>query len=100
MGKTVIWSRPALQHTKEIHEYILEDSSSLEIADRVVDKLFSSSDILSEQPEIYPKDKYTVNNDGSYRAYEILRYRIAYRVLKDKVRILRVRHTSREPLKY
>lgn len=100
MGKKVIWSRPAIGHTEEIHTYILEDSDSLETADRVVDKLFGSSDILSERPEIYPKDKYKKDNDGSYRAYEVLRYRIVYRVLDDTIRILRVRHTSREPLDY
>ena len=100
MGKEVIWSRPAIRHTEEIHAYILEGSDSLETADRVVNKLFDSSDILSERPEIHPGDKYKKDNDGSYRAYEVLRYRIAYRILNDKVRILRVRHTSREPLEY
>ncbi len=100
MGKKVIWARPAIDQTEEIHAYIIEDSGSLETADRVVDTIFDSSDILSERPEIYPKDKYKKDNDGSYRAYEVLRYRVAYRVLKDTVRILRVRHTSREPLEY
>jgi plasmid stabilization system protein ParE len=49
---------------------------------------------------MHPPDKFKLNNTGNYRAYEIYSYRIAYRILKDKVRILRVRHTSREPLKY
>lgn len=100
MGKEVIWSRPAIRQTEEIHAYILEDSDSLETADRVVKKIFDSSDILSERPEIYPMDKYKKDNDGSYRAYEVSRYRIAYRILNHQVRILRVRHTSREPLEY
>ena len=100
MGKEVIWSRPAIRHTEEIHAYILEDSGALETADKVISKLLDSSKILSERPDFFPRDKYKKDNDGSYRAYEILRYRIAYRILKNKVRILPVRHTSREPLEY
>ncbi|MBS1566856.1 MAG: type II toxin-antitoxin system RelE/ParE family toxin, partial [Bacteroidetes bacterium] len=45
-------------------------------------------------------DKYKTNNDGSYRAFEKHRYRIVYRFGNNIIRVLRVRHTSREPLNY
>ena len=100
MGKIVIWSKLALKHTEEIHEYVLENSKSLRIADDLIDKILTSSEVLSNQPELYALDKFKALNNGNYRAYEIFHYRISYRVLKDKIRILRVRHTSREPLKH
>jgi plasmid stabilization system protein ParE len=100
MGKVVIWSEPSLQHLSLIHGYILKESGSLTTADNVIDKIIKSTQILSNQPKINPPDKFKLNNNGDYRAYEIYSYRIAYRILLNKVRILRIRHTSQEPLKY
>ena len=51
-------------------------------------------------PERYPPDKYKDENDGNYRAFELHRLRVAYFVGRDVIRILRVRHTSREPQGY
>jgi len=55
---------------------------------------------LASQPEMHRLDKYRNNNDGTFRAYEIYRYRIAYRVTEGQVIILRVRHSSMEPDTY
>ena len=100
MGKVITWSKLALKQVESIHEHILEESGSLTTADKVINKILTSSQVLSDQPAMHPPDKFKLNNTGNYRAYEVYSYRIAYRILKDKVRILRVRHTSREPLKY
>ena len=100
MGKIVVWSKLALKQAKKIHARILKDSKSLNVADKVINKLLTSSDILESHPEIYSLDRFKTNNDGTYRAYEIYSYRISYRILKDKIRILRVRHTRREPFNY
>ncbi len=51
-------------------------------------------------PEYYSPDKYKLDNDGSYRAFEKHRYRIAYRYTKNTIRILWVKHTSMEPKTY
>jgi plasmid stabilization system protein ParE len=85
---------------KAIHEYILEDTLSLEIADSVVNALFDSSEVLKTQSELYALDNLKLNNDGSYHAYSKYSYRISYRVIEDNVQILRVRHTSRHPFMY
>ncbi len=100
MGKKIIWAKSALKQAEAIHQYILEDSQSLKIADKVINTLFDSTEILEDQPEVYPLDNLKLNNDGSYRAYTKYSYRISYRIMKDTMRILRVRHTSRKPLKY
>lgn len=62
----------------------------------VLDKIES----LASRPEKFPPDKFKVNNDGSYRAFELHRLRVAYYVGEEVIRILRVRHTSREPKNY
>ena len=49
---------------------------------------------------MYPLDKYRKNNDGSIRAFEKYSYRVAYQITKTEIRILRIRHTGREPLSY
>lgn len=53
-------------------------------------------------PMRYPADKLRLDGDASFRAVELRRYRISYLVdeAAGKVIIVRVRHTSREPLGY
>jgi len=100
MGKKVIWSKQALEQTKAIHKYILDTSKSVSIADRVVEILFDSTQILSFQSDLFELDKFKKNNDGSYRAYTKFSYRVSYRIQNDTIRILRIRHTSRDPLEF
>jgi plasmid stabilization system protein ParE len=97
MGKEVIWSPKALGQLESIHSYVFERSKSLQIADKLINEIFDSSDILGAQPEMFHLDKYKTNNKGNYRAYEINGYRITYRITKLDVRIIRARHASRDP---
>jgi plasmid stabilization system protein ParE len=98
MVKKVIWSHAAMQQLAKAYEYILRDS--YQNAQKVKTDILASTKTLSSYPEIYPLDKYRTNNDGSFRAYEIHRYRIAYRVTEKEIIITRVRHTSMDPLPY
>jgi plasmid stabilization system protein ParE len=41
-----------------------------------------------------------LNNNGTYRAFEIYRYRISYLVKKEEVIVARIRHTSMKPEHY
>ena len=100
MGKKIIWSPTSLRQLEEVHEDILEVSKSLNIADRVVNDIMDSADVLSTQPEIYTLDENKLNNDGSYRSYEVRTYNVAYRILTDVIRIIRVRYSGKEPRKY
>ncbi|MEN1785789.1 MAG: type II toxin-antitoxin system RelE/ParE family toxin [Bacteroidota bacterium] len=63
-------------------------------------EIFESTDILPEQPEMYPLDKNKSNNDGTYRCYEVRRYNVSYRVFGDTIRIVRVRWSGQEPRKH
>lgn len=57
MGKKIIWSIDALGQLEDIHFYIFFESKSITIADKVVNTIFDSTEILKTQPEIYKLDK-------------------------------------------
>lgn len=53
-----------------------------------------------KNPFIFEHDRFKFDNDGSFRAFEEFKYRVAYKITEDQIRILRIRHTSREPIEY
>ncbi|AWH84704.1 type II toxin-antitoxin system RelE/ParE family toxin [Flavobacterium album] len=99
MGKKVVWTRVAIEQLSDIHEYIYNTTKSFRIADNVILQIQNSSEILSNNPEIYPLDIYKLRNNGNYRAYEIFHYRISYRI-EEQIYITSLRHTSRVPKLY
>jgi len=92
---SVIWTETSKKHLQEIYLYIAEES--IIQADKVFSKLVKSTFSLSEHPFKYPQDKYKLNNDGDYRAYEIYHFRITYRIAKSVVYIVRIRSTYQNP---
>jgi plasmid stabilization system protein ParE len=92
------WDTIALQQFNKAIDYIAKDS--IQNAEKVRKEILQKIEDLPDNPEIYSPDKYKENNNGNYRAFELHRYRIAYYVGKNEIRILRVRHTSREPRNY
>ena len=99
MWKKIIWSNDALEQLEDIHFYIFFESKSIHIADKVVDSIFESTEILKTSPEIYKLDVQKVNNDGSFRAYYIYDYCISFRITDSSIQILRVRHNARKSKK-
>ena len=98
MVKEVRWPLKAQKQLAKAHEHISIDS--YQNAEKVKKDILLSTRKLAANPEIYPPDKYKTNNDGSFRAYELHRYRIVYQVTTKEIIIVRVRHTSMEPKKY
>ena len=94
----VVWSNSAKAELKKAYEYIALDS--IQNAKIVRDTLIDLTIELPNHPEKYPSDKFKKDNDGTWRAFEMYHYRISYRILKDQIRIVRLRHTSRSPLNY
>lgn len=43
MGKKIIWSSDALNQLEDIHFYILFESKSLRVADKVTEAIFEST---------------------------------------------------------
>ena len=66
----------------------------------VLDDIVAAVNKVAANPEFYAADKYKKDNDGRYRAFEKHHYRIAYLFTDKVIRVLRVRHTSREPKEY
>ncbi len=94
----IVWTVNAQKQIKQIFEHIEQESpkNAVRVVEDIVLAVYQSID----NPEIYPSDKYKLDNDGSYRAFERHRYRISYRFSNNIVRVLRVRHTSMKPLKF
>jgi len=94
----VVCSDGSIAELKRISKYIALDSpqNAQMIREAIVDITIG----LIENPEKYPLDKLKKNNNGTWRAFEKYHYRISYRILKDKIRIVRIRHTGKSPLMY
>lgn len=98
MGLTIKWSRRAIAQFDEAINYIQCDSATN--ADKVKKEILLKIDGLIRHPKKYHPDKYKTNNDGSFRAFELHRYRISYRYTGTEIRIIRIRHTKMNPLSY
>lgn len=100
MGKKIIWSSNALDQLEDIHFYIFFESKSITIADKVINTIFDSTEILKTKPEIYKLDKQKTNNDGSFRVYSVYDYAVSYQITEDAINILRVRHNAQKQKKH
>jgi plasmid stabilization system protein ParE len=97
-GYEVVWTKRSQKQMRQLFKHISKDSPKN--ASKVVQEIADAVHKAIPNPEIYGHDKYKADNDGSYRALEKHHYRIAYRFSKNAIRVLRVRHTSMEPLGY
>lgn len=95
---TLVWTKASQQQIKQAYEHIRKDS--LQNAEKVVTDIVVALNKALNNPEIYGRDKYKVDNDGTYRSFEKHHFRISYRFTGNIIRVLRVRHTSREPKEY
>lgn len=98
MVREVKWPSRAQKQLEKAYQYILK--KSYQNAEKVKADILASTRKLADHPEHHPPDKYRSNNDDSFRAYEVHHYRIAYQVKEKEIVIVRVRHTSMEPLTY
>lgn len=98
MVREVRWPLRTQHQLEKAYRYILLDS--YQNAEKVKADILASTRKLVANPEMHPPDKYRKSNDGSYRAFELHHYRIAYRVTEKEIIITRVRHTSMEPKQY
>lgn len=95
--RILVWDKVALNHLKEIYDY-LKTTDNLEHAKEVKDTILKITKKLPANPNLYEQDRFKSDNDGSFRAFEKFKYRVVYKITEDQIRILRVRHTSREPI--
>jgi plasmid stabilization system protein ParE len=94
----VVWSKNGSIQLRESLKDLKKKSPKSAL--KVKNEILKTSRELSKNPEIYGLDRFKKDNDGSIRSFEKYSYRIIYQVENTQVVILRVRHTSREPLKH
>ncbi len=96
----VIWDLKALEQFKEILSYLEKKS---EQAPKIVKKeIINRIRSIQKNPLICEFDKLKDPPNNEFRAFIVFSYRLSYQIKADQneVRILRIRHTSREPLGY
>jgi len=96
----IVWDTNALKLFKEILAYLEEQSDQ---APKIVKKaIIERVGFIKNNPLICELDKLKDDPNKEFRAFVVFSYRVTYQVKLDinEIRILRVRHTSREPLGY
>lgn len=96
--RRILWDKVALHYFRDSIRYIRKDSPKN--ADKVKKEILEKISELSKRPEIHNPDKYKINNNGNYRAFELHRFRIGYMVKDDEIIIARIRNTNQDPLGY
>lgn len=96
----IVWDRNALDNLKEILTYISKQSNQAPkiVKDSVLEKL----EIIKTNALICEADKLKDGPNKNFRAFIVYSYRITYQIKIEtrEIRIIRIRHTSREPLGY
>lgn len=96
----VIWDRKTLDEFKEILTFLEEQNVQ---APKIVKKaVMDRISILKRNPNICEPDKLKEPNSAAFRAFIVFNYRVTYQIIdeENEIRILRIRHTSREPQGY
>lgn len=96
----LVWDSTALDHLKNILEYLEKQSNQ---APKIVKKAILERLVLVQKnPLASEVDKLKDPMDGDFRSFVVFSYRVTYQIKIDnkEIRVLRVRHTSREPLGY
>lgn len=97
---TVIWDKKALEHFIEILDYLSKHSSQ---APKIVKKgILERLEVIKGNPLLTELDKLKDPANKNFRAFIVYSYRVTYQINTDskEIRILRIRHCSREPLGY
>lgn len=96
----IVWDRKALDNFKEILSYLEKQSNQAPriVKEAVIDRL----EVLKSNPLICELDKLKDHPNKDFRAFVIYSYRVTYQIKHstNEIRVLRIRHTSREPFGY
>jgi len=95
--KKIVWDKAVLDELKDISAFLKTKEKD---ATKIIPEILNLVKNFKFNSEIYSIDKFKTDNDGSFRAFEKFHYRVSYRVTDIDVRILRIRHTSKNPKEY
>jgi len=96
----IIWDKNALDDFKDILSFLASQSTQ---APKIVKEgVLLGLNSIKTNAFIYEIDKLKDEPTKEFRAFVVYSYRITYQIktsLKE-IRVIRIRHTSREPLGY
>ena len=96
----IIWDKNALDHFKDIliHLQKQSDQAPKIVKSAVINRL----DLIKTNPFICELDKLKDAPNNDFRAFIVFSYRVTCQIKSSlkEIRVLRIRHTSREPLGY
>lgn len=96
----IVWDLEVVSDFKEILTWLQNQNSQ---APKLVKKaVFERINLLKTNPFLFEQDRLKRPPDETFRAFSIYNYRVTYQIVPEKkeVRILRIRHSGREPLEY
>lgn len=96
--RIILWDDEAKLYFKQAIQYIKQESP--QGAQTVKLAILEHVAVLKENAGIYEVDKFKIENDGSYRSVTVFSYRITYKITESNIFILRIRHTSQDPIIY
>jgi len=96
--RTMIWSETAARQLEDAYSFITK--RSVANAEKVVRSIIAATAKLPKHPTMHPADKYKNNNDGTFRAFTVLNYRVSYQITDREIVIVRLRYSGRKPLEY
>lgn len=96
--RSILWDDEAKLYFKQAIQYIKQESP--QGAATVKRAIMEQVAALKDDAEIYEADRFKISNDGSYRTVTVYNYRITYKVTPSQILILRLRHTSQDPIVY
>ena len=94
----IVWTKRSQNDMRNAFDYISQDS--VRNAVLALEDIVAMTNKALTNSEFFAPDKFKESNDGSYPAFEKHHCRVSYRFDNKAIRILRVRHTSREPKIY
>ncbi|MDX2189666.1 MAG: type II toxin-antitoxin system RelE/ParE family toxin [Bacteroidota bacterium] len=94
----IFWTHDAHKDLLKILDYY--KSKSPNAYNLVKNAIFKSLSKASKNPFIFESDKLKQIEDINFRAFTVFHTRITYQLKGNKLFVLRLRHTSREPFEY
>jgi plasmid stabilization system protein ParE len=94
------WDNEAISQLKEILIYL--DKKSINAARIVKYAILEQLELLKTNPGLAQVDRLKSKSNLNFHAFVVYSYRVTYQIINDNnlIRILRIRHTSKEPLNY
>lgn len=96
--REIIWSLSAFKKYEEIlHWHKTNSQTGPKIVKESIEKTLKT---ISKNPLIFEMDHLKNEPEKSVRFFVVCNIRVSYSITESKINILRLRHTSQEPLEF